>query len=60
MANLKYETLTNDATSNAGVAKFARVDQKLEVLVIPVSDVDRAKQFYGKPRVEARRRLPLR
>ena len=47
MANLKYETLTNDATSNAGVAKFARVDQKLEVLVVPVSDVERAKQFYG-------------
>ena len=28
---------------NAGVA---RVDMKLEVVVIPVSDVDRAKQFY--------------
>jgi catechol 2,3-dioxygenase-like lactoylglutathione lyase family enzyme len=47
MANLKDETQTNDAASNAGVAKLARVDQKLEVLVIPVSDVDRAKQFYG-------------
>ena len=23
------------------------VDQKLEVVVIPVSDVDRAKEFYG-------------
>ncbi|MFZ0966886.1 MAG: VOC family protein [Candidatus Acidiferrales bacterium] len=26
----------------------ARVDLKLEVVVIPVSDVDRAKEFYGK------------
>ena len=25
----------------------ARVDMKFEVVVIPVSDVDRAKQFYG-------------
>jgi catechol 2,3-dioxygenase-like lactoylglutathione lyase family enzyme len=34
-----------DATGGAGVA---RVDMKFEVVVIPVSDVDRAKQFYGK------------
>ena len=27
------------------------VDMKLEVVVIPVSDVDRAKEFYGEPRV---------
>ena len=33
------------------------VDMKLEVVVIPVSDVDRAKRFYGEPRLEARRRL---
>ena len=26
----------------------ARVDSKLEVVVIPVSDVDRAKEFYGR------------
>src|SRR5258708_35149311 len=32
---------SNDATS------VARVDTKLEIVVIPVSDVDRAKQFYG-------------
>ena len=36
---------TNDPTSDAGVA---RVDMKFEVVVIPVSDVDRAKEFYGK------------
>jgi catechol 2,3-dioxygenase-like lactoylglutathione lyase family enzyme len=35
----------NDSTSNAGVAK---VDMKFEIVVIPVSDVDRAKEFYGK------------
>ncbi len=35
----------NDATSGAGVA---RVDMKFEVVVIPVSDVDRAKEFYGR------------
>src|SRR5580700_9990590 len=36
---------TNDPTSDAGVA---RVAMKFEVVVIPVSDVDRAKEFYGK------------
>jgi catechol 2,3-dioxygenase-like lactoylglutathione lyase family enzyme len=29
------------------VARVARVDLRLEVVVIPVSDVDRAKAFYG-------------
>ena len=29
------------------VASAGRVDMKLEVVVIPVSDVDRAKRFYG-------------
>ncbi|HEY2457405.1 MAG TPA: VOC family protein, partial [Candidatus Acidoferrum sp.] len=36
---------TKDASSDAGVA---RVAMKFEVVVIPVSDVDRAKEFYGK------------
>ena len=36
---------SNDATSNPRVA---RVDLKLEVVIIPVSDVDRAKGFYAK------------
>ena len=31
----------------AGAAKTSGVDFKLEVVVIPVSDVDRAKTFYG-------------
>jgi catechol 2,3-dioxygenase-like lactoylglutathione lyase family enzyme len=36
---------SNDAASDT---KVARVDMKLEVVVIPVSDVDRAKDFYGR------------
>src|ERR1700736_3975536 len=36
---------TNDPTSDAGVATVA---MKFEVVVIPVSDVDRAKEFYGR------------
>jgi catechol 2,3-dioxygenase-like lactoylglutathione lyase family enzyme len=38
------EALRKDTTSDASVA---RVDMKLEVVVIPVSDVNRAKEFYG-------------
>jgi hypothetical protein len=37
--------IVKDATSDAGVA---RADLKLEVIVIPVSDVDRAKESYGR------------
>ena len=29
-------------------ASIAKVDMKLEVIVIPVSDADRAKQFYAR------------
>src|SRR5262245_12318135 len=32
----------------AATAKARQVDMKLEVVVIPVSDVDRAKAFYSK------------
>ena len=45
MANQTYESPSNASTSDAGVA---RVDMKLEIVVIPVSDVDRAKEFYGE------------
>jgi catechol 2,3-dioxygenase-like lactoylglutathione lyase family enzyme len=45
MATVKYEVQSNDSTNEA---RTARVAQKLEVLVIPVSDVDRAKEFYGR------------
>jgi catechol 2,3-dioxygenase-like lactoylglutathione lyase family enzyme len=37
-----HEALGNDAAGSAGV------DMKLEVVVIPVSDVDRAKEFYAR------------
>ena len=41
MADLKSEVRTS-------VAGDASVDLKLEAVVIPVSDVDRAKKFYGR------------
>ena len=37
--------LEEDIASSSSVAKL---DMKLEVVVIPVSDVDRAKEFYGR------------
>jgi catechol 2,3-dioxygenase-like lactoylglutathione lyase family enzyme len=45
MANVQEEARTNDDTGNASTAK---VDMKFEIVVIPVSDVDRAKDFYTK------------
>jgi catechol 2,3-dioxygenase-like lactoylglutathione lyase family enzyme len=39
------EVRSNDAARNGGVA---RIDMKLEVVVLPVSDVDRAKEFYER------------
>jgi len=45
MASLTQEIPSNTATSSPSPA---RVDMKLEALVIPVSDVDRAKEFYSK------------
>ncbi len=36
------------ATGVQVVTRAPRIDMKLEALVIPVSDVDRAKQFYAK------------
>ena len=43
MANLKYEIGSNDARDTS----VERADMKLEVVVIPVADVDRAKEFCG-------------
>jgi len=40
MANLKDETGSNDA-------KASSIDMKFEIVVIPVSDIDRAKEFYS-------------
>src|SRR6202020_3247 len=45
MANTTYEIQANDDASEASVAK---VDMKFEIVVIPVSDVDRAKEFYAR------------
>jgi catechol 2,3-dioxygenase-like lactoylglutathione lyase family enzyme len=45
MTNATYEIQANDTASEASVAK---VDMKFEIVVIPVSDVDRAKEFYGR------------
>ena len=36
------------AADASGTASVKNVDMKLEAVVIPVSDVDRAKEFYGK------------
>jgi catechol 2,3-dioxygenase-like lactoylglutathione lyase family enzyme len=44
MANVMDEVQTNDASQ----ASVARVDMKFEIVVIPVSDVDRAKEFYTR------------
>ena len=44
MANLETEIRSNDSKD----VSVARVDMKFEIVVIPVSDVDRAKEFYGR------------
>jgi catechol 2,3-dioxygenase-like lactoylglutathione lyase family enzyme len=44
MANPTIEIRSTDVTN----ARPAKVDMKLEVVVIPVSDVDRAKEFYRR------------
>ena len=44
MANATYEVQTNGV---AGEASVAKIDMKFELVVIPVSDVDRAKEFYA-------------
>ena len=45
MAGLTNEIQSGDATKDASVAK---VDMKFEIVVIPVSDSDHAKEFYGR------------
>ena len=42
-------TLTQQINSNdASTANLAKIDQKIEVTIFPVADVDRAKEFYLK------------
>ena len=43
MAKLMDEVRSSDAKD----ASVAKVDMKLEIVIIPVSDVDRAKEFYA-------------
>ena len=45
MVSPQHEIRSNDVNSDAAVAT---VDMKLEVVVIPVSDVERAEQFYRR------------
>ena len=42
------EVGSNDATGVARAPKTAKVPLKLEVVIIPVSDIDRSKTFYAK------------
>ena len=51
-------TQLNDGATRANGA--ATMDMKLEVVLLPVADVDRAKQFYAGPGLAARCRLPGR
>ena len=44
MANATYEVQANEVPSGASATT---VDMKFEIVVIPVSDVDRAKDFYA-------------
>jgi catechol 2,3-dioxygenase-like lactoylglutathione lyase family enzyme len=39
---------TEDRSDASGTPSVGRVDKKLEVVVIPVSDAERAKEFYGR------------
>ena len=49
--------ISTERQSVTGVPAAATVDLKLEAIPIPVSDVDRAKAFYARTGVEARRRF---
>ncbi|WP_353073444.1 VOC family protein [Tunturiibacter gelidoferens] len=40
--------MSTDEVRSNDAASVARIDTKLEIVVIPVSDVDRAKEFYGR------------
>ncbi len=40
--------MSTDEARSSDATSVARVDTKLEIVVIPVSDVDRAKEFYGR------------
>src|SRR6202021_1289074 len=41
-------TVTSEVQTDATTASVAKVDMKFEIVVIPVSDADRAKEFYSR------------
>jgi predicted enzyme related to lactoylglutathione lyase len=45
---VKMSTREVSGTDAGGIASVGQVDLKLEVVVIPAEDVDRAKEFYGQ------------
>src|SRR5256886_15317797 len=46
---LRRPNMTNVHSNDAGeIASVKHADMKFEIVVIPVSDVDRAKEFYGR------------
>src|SRR5712664_903496 len=45
---MEQKILTQPSNGATGDLSVAKVDMKLEIVVIPVSDVDRAKEFYGR------------
>jgi len=47
---MEQQTLTEPSIGANGSASAVKVDMKFELVVIPVSDVDRAKEFYGRLR----------
>jgi catechol 2,3-dioxygenase-like lactoylglutathione lyase family enzyme len=46
--NMANATFDLQASAAANVASIAKVDMKFEIVVIPVSDVDRTKEFYAR------------
>ena len=40
---------TEGSSESSGTTSVGPLDLQLEVVVIPVSDIDRAKEFYGSP-----------
>ena len=49
--------ISTERQSVTGVPAAATVDLKLEVVAIPVSDVDRSKAFYERIGMDSRRRF---
>jgi hypothetical protein len=46
-ATTEEGAMSTDEVRTNGATGVARVDMKFEIVVLPVSDVDRAKEFYG-------------